>query len=423
MLDINFIRENTEILKKAVLDKGINLDVDKLLEVDQRRRELLVKVEDLRRQRNQAAEKRDVEKGREIKQQLSSLEEQLKGEQEKFDQLMLLVPNIPSPDSPIGPNADSNVELSKWGEIPKFDFETKDHVKLGKLLDIIDLDAGVKVSGFRGYYLKNEGALLHWAILNFAKDRILKNGFKLLVPPSLVHEQVLIGSGHFPFAKDSIYQISNPGKLESGEDITNSIYLTGTSEPSLLAYYLDKTLSEEDLPIKVAALTQCYRSEVGDYGKDTRGLYRVHEFTKVEQVVICKNDLEESEQYFKQMQQLSEQILQDLEIPYHVIATSTGDMGAGKYRMNDIEAWMPGRDKYGETHSNSNLTDWQARRLKLKVKRKNGEDYFAYTLNNTVIASPRILIALLENHQQKDGSVKIPKALVPYTNFSVISPK
>ncbi len=423
MLDINFIRENIEVVKKAVADKAMKLDVDKLITVDSSRRDLVTRVEDLRRQRNEASRARDIEKGKQIKGELDGLEDQLREVEGEFYALMLYVPNIPSPDSPVGPDSDSNVELSKWGEPTKFDFEPKGHIELGKALDIIDFEQGVKVSGFRGYYLKNEAALLHWAILNFAKDKILKSGFKFLVPPTLVHEQVLIGSGHFPFGKENVYQISNPGKLESGEEITNPIYLTGTSEPSILAYYLDKTISEEELPIKVAALTHCYRSEVGDYGRDTRGLYRVHEFTKVEQVIICKPDLNEAEEYFKQMQQLSEELLQELGIPYHVVATSTGDMGAGKFRMNDIEAWMPDRSKYGETHSNSNLTDWQARRLNLKVKNKEGKTAYAYTLNNTVIASPRILIAILENFQQADGSIKIPEVLVPYTGFSQINPK
>lgn len=423
MLDINFVRENSEIVKKAVHEKGVDVDIDLLLKIDQERRDLITKVEELRQQRNLAAKDRNIEKGKEVKEKLDGLEEELRNVEERFNHLILYVPNIPASDAPIGPNSDSNIEISKWGEISKFDFEIKDHVQLGKDLDIVDFEQGVKVSGFRGYYLKNEGAILHWAVLKFALDKIQKSGFKTMVPPTLVHEKVLIGSGHLPFGGENIYQISNPGKLETGEDVKNPLFLTGTSEPSLLSYYLDKTVNETDLPIKICALTHCYRSEVGDYGKDTRGLYRVHEFDKVEQVVICQNSLEESEEIFKEMQQISESILQELEIPYHVLATSTGDMGAGKYRMNDIEAWMPGRGKYGETHSNSNLTDWQARRLNLKFKSSDGKINYCYTLNNTVIASPRILIAIFENFQQADGSIKIPEALVPYTGFAEIRPK
>ncbi|EKD90847.1 MAG: hypothetical protein ACD_30C00079G0002 [uncultured bacterium] len=423
MLDINFIRENTDLVKKAVLDKEIKLDVNELLKLDDRRRELLGKVEDLRAQRNQAAKERNIELGKKVKGELDGLEDELRKVEEKFRELMLLAPNIPAPDAPVGKDAQNNEVIYKWGNKPDFDFEVKDHIELGKNLDILDLEQGAKVSGFRGYYLKNEGAVLHWAILRLAMDRILSHGFSLMVPPTLVHEEVLEGSGHFPFGKENIYQIANPGKLDSGEDIKKPVFLTGTSEPSLLAYFMGKTLSEEDLPVKVAAMTQCYRSEVGDYGKDTRGLYRIHEFTKVEQVVICSADLDESEKLFKEMQEISQKILEDLGIPYQVIATSTGDMGAGKYRMNDIEAWMPGRNKYGETHSNSNLTDWQARRLNIKVRYKNEDIKYVYTLNNTVIASPRILIAILENFQQKDGSIKIPDILIPYTGFSEISSK
>ena len=205
--------------------------------------------------------------------------------------------------------------------------------------------------------------------------------------------------------------------------LKNPLFLAGTSEPALLAYYMDQTLSEDELPIKVCALTQCYRSEVGDYGKDTRGLFRVHEFTKVEQVVICRNDLKESEEWFATMQKISEEGMQELGIPYRIVATSTGEMGAGKYKMNDLETWMPSKENYSETHSNSNLTDWQARRLNLKFKTKDEKTYYCYTLNNTVIASPRILIPILENFQMEDGSVKIPEVLQKYTGFSEITPK
>jgi seryl-tRNA synthetase len=422
MLSISFIRDNLDKVKQAARDKGMEVNLDELIEIDDKRRDLIAKVEALRQERNEAAKGRDIEKGKKVKEQLDGLEDELRVEQERFDHQMLFVPNIPSEDAPIGPNEQSNKEILKWGEIPQFDFEVKDHVEIAKSLHLVGFDTGTKVSGFRGYYLINEGAILHWAILQYAIKKIRDAGFSLMVPPTLVREKVLIGSGHLPFGKDNVYQIANPGKLETGEVDSNPLFLTGTSEPSLLAYYMDDTLTEDELPKKVCAMTQCYRSEVGDYGKDTRGLYRLHEFTKVEQVVICKNDLNEAKEHFNSMQKTSEEILQDLKLPYHIIANSTGDMGAGKYEMRDIEAWMPGRGKYGETHSNSNLTDWQARRLNIKVKDKEGKTSFAYTLNNTVIASPRILIAILENYQQADGSVKVPDVLVPLTGFSEIKP-
>lgn len=423
MLDINFIRNNIDQVKKAVQDKVLEIDVEELLKVDDQRRGLIQRVDELRRKRNEAAEKRDVEAGKAVKQALDGLETKLREIEDRFDRLMLTIPNIPSANTPVGPDSGANLELRKWGELPKFDFEFKDHIELGKDLGIVDLESGARVAGFRGYYLKSEGAVLHRAVLNFALDKIIQAGFNLMVPPTLVHEKVLVGSGHFPFGKENIYQIANPGKLENGEEIKHPLFLTGTSEPSLLAYFMDQTLKEEDLPVKVCAMTNCYRSEVGDYGRDTRGLYRIHEFAKVEQVVITRADLEESEFLFNLMQGISEAVLQELEIPYRVIELSTGDMGAGKFRACDIEAWMPGRGKYGETHSNSNLTDWQSRRLNMRVRTKDGQLYYPHTLNNTAIASPRILIAILENFQQADGSVIVPEVLRAYTNFSKISPK
>src|SRR6266571_6930545 len=324
MLDIKFIRENPSLVQKAAQDKKVDVDIDHLLEVDQKRNELQKSVQSLQEKRNALAKavsgkttQKQIEEGRKIKEHLEKEEPALGAVKEELDMLLARIPNIPASDAPIGPNAQANEEISQWGKIPEFDFPTKDHVELGKLLDIIDLEAGVKTTGFRGYYLKGDGARLHWAILQFALDKITSAGFTLMVPPTLVHEKALFGSGHFPFGKEGIYQIANPGKLESGEAIKNPLYLAGTSEPSLLAYFMDKTLSAKELPQKVCALTSCYRSEVGDYGKDTKGLYRVHEFTKVEQVIVCENDLKISEDYFKEMQQLSESILQELQIPYH----------------------------------------------------------------------------------------------------------
>jgi seryl-tRNA synthetase len=333
---------------------------------------------------------------------------------------MAVVPNIPAEDTPVGPDDASNKIVFKWGELPKFDFEIKDHIELGKNLDIIDLEKGVEVSGFRGYYLKNQAAALHLAVLWHANQTMIKEGFSPLIGPTLVKDFVLAGSGHFPFGKEEIYQIGNPGKLASGEAIEEPVYLTGTSEPSLLAYFSDKTLKEEELPVKVFGFSSCYRSEAGSYGKDAKGLYRLHEFMKVEQVVLCKNDIKESNEWLDKMRQISESILQELKLPYQVVQNSTGDMGAGKYKMYDIETWMPGRGKYSETHSDSSLTDWQARRLNIKYKDSEGKTKFVYTLNNTVLASPRILIAILENYQREDGSVEIPEVLQKYLGFKEI---
>jgi seryl-tRNA synthetase len=332
----------------------------------------------------------------------------------EFTELMYLVPNIPSDDSPVGASDQDNKEVSRWGEITKFDFEPKDHIQLGKDLDLIDTEAGVNTGGFRGYYLKNEAVLLHYAIVWHALNKMREKGFELFIPPTIVREFVLYGSGHFPAGRDEVYVIGNPGKLESGEAAKEPSYLAGTSEPSLLAYHAGEVIAEKKLPIKMCGISQCYRSEIGSYGKDTRGLYRLHEFMKVEQVVICKDNIEESGKWLEEMREISQGILKDLNLPHRVLSICTGDMGAGKYKMYDIEAWMPSRQAFGETNSDSNLTDWQSRRLNMRYKDKEGKMKFPYTLNNTVVAIPRLLIAILENYQQKDGSVAVPEVLQPY---------
>ncbi|MDP3994051.1 MAG: serine--tRNA ligase [Candidatus Doudnabacteria bacterium] len=423
MLDIKFIRENQEAVRKAVKDKGIDLDLDKLLAVDERRRKLTVEIDELRRQRRAIAQSRDIEKGKAAKQKLGALESELEQTEKDFGVLMLVVPNIPSPETPVGVAA-ANKEIYKWGEITKFDFEPKSHAELGKALDVIDFERGAKVSGFRGYFLKNEGVLLQLGVLFYALTKVISRGFTPVVPPVLVREFALVGSGHFPFGKDEVYQIGNLHSLkEQDEGTKDKMYLAGTSEPSLLAYYTDEILDEKDLPIRFCGISACYRSEVGSYGKDTKGLYRVHEFMKVEQVVLCKNDLAETKRWLMELESISKEILQDLRLPYRVIINSTGDQGAGKYEMHDIETWMPSRKAYGETHSNSALTDWQARRLNIRYRDRQGKLHFVHTLNNTAIASPRILIAILENYQQKDGSVQIPDVLQGFVGKKEIKPK
>ena len=434
MLDVNFIRENPEKVKDACKKKGIDLDIDRLLEIDKKRRECLQALEDMRAQKNKA--NKEIQKAtgekeksaiilkmRELDTNSDRLTNDFQELDKEFQRLILSVPNIPSEDVPVGPDDKSNREVEKWGRVPKFNFKIKDHIQLGKDLDLIDTEAGVKTAGFRGYYLKNEAVLLHLALLWYTINRMRKEGFELFVPPTLVREFALIGSGHFPFGYDEVYQIGNPSKLASGEVVKEPLFLAGTAEPSLLAYYSDKILDEKNLPIKMCGISQCYRSEIGSYGKDTRGLYRVHEFTKVEQIVICRADIKESNKWLEEMLRIAREIVKDLKLPHRVVINSTGDMGAGKYKMYDIETWMPSRNAYGETHSDSNLTDWQTRRLNIRYRGKEGKTKFAYALNNTVIASPRILIAILENYQQKDGSVKVPKVLQKYTGFKIVKSK
>lgn len=422
MLDIKFIRENKKLLEKVCQAKNVKLDLDRLLVLDEKRCTLIQQAENMRAEQKKLG-KDDIEKAKELKEKVRPLAEELVDIESAYNDLMYLVPNVYDPATPEAKDDSGNKEIEKWGEPTKFDFKPKSHVELGETLDLIDFERGVKTSGFRGYYLKNEAVLLHFAMLWHALLKMVEKDFTPMLTPTIVREFALVGSGHFPFGKDEVYQIANPGKLADGEMIKDPAYLAGTSEPSLLAYFANSVWVEKDLPIKVCGFSPCYRSEVGSYGKDAKGLYRLHEFMKVEQVVFCRADVEGSNKWLDQMCQYSREILEELKLPYRVLQICTGDMGAGKYKMYDLETWMPSRGAYGETHSDSNLTDWQTRRLNIKYKTKDGEKKFVYALNNTVLASPRILIAVLENYQQKDGSILVPKVLQKYLPFKEIRAK
>ncbi len=447
MLDIKFIRENSDQLKKAIVDKNIDLDLDQLLDIDSERRTLMAETETFQATKNafskeigtmdEAAKKAKLLEMQELDAEHTERKEKLRKVEEEYTRLMYSVPNIPSPESPIGKDDSGNVPWSYWGpetgkvdpkdetkvaEVPpKFNFEIKDHIALGKELDLIDTERGVAVSGFRGYYLKNEAVTLQYGLFQYALEKLRTKGFTLMQTPSLVREFALIGSGHFPAGRGEVYQVGNAAHLE--DETKDPIFLAGTSEPSLIAYYADQILDEKQLPIQLSGISPCYRSEVGSHGKDASGVYRVHEFMKVEQVVICKANQVEGDMWLEKLREISEEILQELKLPYRVLNICTGDMGAGKYKMYDIETWMPARKAYGETHSDSNLTDWQARRLNIRYKDAAGQTKYAYTLNNTAVASPRILIAILENYQQADGSVKVPDILKKYVGVDVISKK
>lgn len=418
MLDINYIRENLEKVKKSVEARKSEVDLDRLLVLDDQRRELTQKVDELRAKRNEqssrwrtgAAKEKNIEAGKQIKEELKVLEKQLNEVEEEWKKLMFQVPNILLDEVPIG-DASKNAGIRKEGEVPKFKFRVKDHIELGKSLDIIDFDRGVKVGGFRGYFLKQEGARLHWAILNFALDHISQKGFQVIVPPVIDKGFVLTGAGHFPWGEEDTYKV--------GEDE----YLVGTAEMPLMAMHQGETFEVKDLPKKYVALSPCFRTEIGSYGKDTKGLYRVHEFYKVEQVILCESDEKETLGFFEDLQDNAEGILQELGLPYQVVCLSSQEMGKKSALTYDIETWMPGRESYGETHSNSICLDFQTRRLKIKYRDADGQTKFCYALNNTAIASPRILIAILENFQQENGSIKIPEVLQKYTGFSEIKPK
>jgi len=422
MMDIKFIRENPDKMKEVCKVKNINFDIDLLLSIDKERRDLIQKSDDLRCSQKKLG-KEDREKAKEIKIEYKEAKSKLKEIEEKYEKMMLLVPNVPSDDTPIGTDEKGNKEVYKWGKIPEFNFEIKDHAKIGEDLDLISFKEGVKVSGFRGYFIRNEAVLIQMAIINHALKKMASKGFDLMITPTLVKEFVLTGSGHFPEGKEDIYQVANPGKLADGKLIEDPLFLTGTSEPPLLAYFSDRIFEEKDLPIKACGFSQCYRSEIGSYGKDTKGLYRLHEFMKVEHIVLCKNDNNESDKWLDEMVKNSREMLEDLELPHRVIQICTGDMGGGKRKMYDVETWMPSRNSYSETHSASNMSDWQPRRLNIRYRDSEGEIKYVHALNDTVIALPRILIPILENYQQKDGSIKIPKVLKQYLGFDKISKK
>jgi len=416
MLDIKFIREHTEQVRLAAQNKGVNFDVDRLLAVDARRRELMQKSETVRAEQKRT---QDRELGTKLKNEFKELETQLQTAEVEFSALMVQVPNIPSEDTPIGKTAEENVEVYRHGKIPEFKFIPKDHVELARALDIIDFERGAKVAGYRGYYLKGAGAQLAMALMQFAFNKMIKRGYQPMLPPTLVKSFPLFGSGYFKGTEydpevDEIYQVASADREASGEASKEKKFLIGTAEPVLLAYYSGETLKEEELPIRIAGFSQCYRSEIGSYGKDTKGLYRVHEFMKVEQVVIAPADLAASDKLQQEMVGITRELHEDLELPFRQIQICTGDMGLGKYKMFDTEVWLPGTKRWAETGSASNFTDWQARRLNVKYIDKNGEKKFAYLLNNTALPTPRPLIGILENFQTESGTVKIPKVLRDY---------
>jgi seryl-tRNA synthetase len=433
MLDIKFIRENAEVIKEVAKNKNIDLDIDQLLKLDKDRLLQLQDIEELLAEKNklndlipsaQGDEKTAVlEQAKSVKEKLAQAQPEFEKIKEQFEAMMISVPNLISADTPIGKNEDENVEIEKTGEIPNFNFEVKDHIQIGKDLDILDLEKGAKVAGYRGYYVKNEGVSLMMALMMYALNKMIEKGFSPMIPPTLVKGNALFGTGYFKGKEydsevDEVYEVASgdpsaaeAGKEQDGKSSKEKKFLVGTAEPSLLAYFSDEVLKEQQLPIKVAGYSQCYRSEIGSYGKDTKGLYRVHEFMKVEQVVLMAADIEESIKMHDAMLEMSKEIHAELGLPYRVLKICSGDMSAGKFRAFDIEAWMPSRGAYGETGSASNFLDWQARRLNVKYVDKNGEKKHVFMLNNTVLPSPRPFIAILENFQQADGSVVIPEVL------------
>lgn len=413
MLDINFIKNNLSIVKEAAKNKNLQIDFEKLLMLDEERRKLIKQTDELRQKKNEASKKIPKLSGDEkmtllnemkkVSEKQEKLDAKLKKIIAQIDKILLDVPMVPSVKTPIGADESANVEIKKVGEIPLFDFSLKDHVQLGKELDIIDIERGVKIAGSRSYILKGDGARYEAALLKYAIDFISRKNYTLMQVPVIVDEFALFGTGYFPGNEEQIYAIEKDKK-----------YLVGTSEVSIGAYHANEILDIQTLPRKYSGISTCFRREAGTYGKDTTGLYRVHQFNKIEQFIICENDDQVSDKMFEELLTNVEEFLQSLKLPYRILNVCTGDMGKGKYYMNDIECWMPSRNKYGETHSCSNLHDFQARRLNLRYKDKNGKIHFCHTLNNTLVATPRILIALWELNQTKQGEIIIPEVLRPY---------
>lgn len=430
MLDIKYIRENSEKLKEAIKNKNIDLNVDELLEVDKKRVLYLQYIEELQAEKNKLNElmkkaddneRKDlIEQGKVVKDKLAKAEPEYQEIKKEFENLMVEVPVSPSPESPIGKDETDNEPIyNDRVKIPEFDFPIKDHIQLGKELDILDFERGTKVSGYRGYYVKNEGVSLMMGMMMYAISKMVSKGYAPMIVPTLVKEFALFGSGYFKGTEydseiDEIYQVATSDKEADGKTSKDRKFLVGTAEPSLLAYYSGEVLKEEDLPMRLCGYSPCYRSEIGSYGKDTKGLYRVHEFMKVEQVILAKADTEESDKLQQEMVGISKEMHEELGLPYRQLKICTGDMSAGKYKMFDIEAWIPSRNAYGETGSASNFLDWQARRLNVKYADKDGNKKYVYMLNNTALASPRTFISIIENYQQADGSVKIPEVLKKY---------
>jgi len=435
MLDIKFVRENPDAVKRGAELKNMKVDVDRLLTLDAQRRAAQTKLQELTTEQNKLskelgplmgqlkkesdpAKKAEIEKKIEaakarpiaIKAEKEALEAQMKDVEPQIEALMLTLPLPPDDDVPVGRSSEDNVEILKWGEPRKFDFEPKSHVELAKTLGLFDTERGVKLAGSRSYVLTGAGTLLHQAVLRMAQDfMVFEQGFTPMSIPVLVREQAMYGTGFFPAGREQAYRVGEIS--EAGEDVR---FLTGTGEVGLTAFHMDEILNEADLPRKYVTVSTCFRREAGTYGKDTTGIYRIHQFDKVEQVVICKNDKEESKAWHRKMLSFSEAMLQRMKLPYRLLQCCTGDLGVKNASMIDVETWMPSRNGYGETHSASRLYDFQARRCNLRYKTADGKTLFCHTLNNTVIASPRILIPIIENYQNADGSVTVPEVLRPY---------
>lgn len=419
MLDINFIRDNKELVKEGARKKRIDFDIDRLISLDDKRRETLRLVEEKRAKQNKATQEiarsenptgqaKAISEMKVLKAELQKEEEKLRKIMEEWQKIMLDVPNIPDMSVPEGNGEEDNVTIKEWGEKPNFSFEPKDHIELMKNLGMVDFERGVKVHGFRGYFLKDDGALLSWAIWNYAQDFFLKKNFTPFIAPAIVNKELLYGTGHLPGDADDLFE------TQDGQ------YLSGTAEIPMMAYHSEEILKKEELPKRYLAFSPCYRREAGSHGKDTKGLIRVHEFYKFEQLILCVADHTESEKFHEELNRNTEEFIESLGIPYRQISISTGDLKKAHVKSYDTELWVPVENTYREIASASYYHDYQTRRFNIRYNDGEKRQY-VHSLNATAIPTPRILVSLIENFQQEDGSIKVPEVLQKYLGKDVIS--
>ena len=420
MLDIKFIRENLDIVKAAATKKHSTVDLERLIAVDDSRKELQQTYDALRAKQNEVGEAitkltdeeeraKLIMEMKKVKEDIQQGDEKLKEVMKEWQALMLQVPNIPDMTVPDGDSDADNVEHKVWGEKTTFPFKAKDHTEIMTNLGMVDFERGAKVHGFRGYYLIGEGARLSWAIWNYAQDFFTAKGFVPMLPPAIVRKENLYGTGHLPNDADDVYRTQD-------ED-----YLIGTAEVSVMGYYSGEVLSKDQLPVKFLGFSPCYRREAGSHGKDVRGLIRVHEFFKLEQVMLCEASHEESVRWHEWLNRNTEEFIESLKIPYHTVINCGGDIGQGQVKKYDIELWVPGEGRYREISSASYFHDFQTRRFNIRYKDTDGKVRYAHSLNCTAIPTPRILVSLVENYQQEDGSIALPEVLRPYMQKDTIS--
>jgi seryl-tRNA synthetase len=418
MLDIHFIRENPDLVKEGARKKRVEVDIDRLLQLDNERKALKQEIEGKRAEQNRMSQTIALAKGEErekllegmrhFKRGMEEAEEKLKGVMEEWQRLMLAVPNIPDISVPEGESDADNKEVKKWGEPTQFSFQPKGHVELMTALGMADFERGAKVAGFRGYFLKGDGVLLANAVWQLALKHFAGKGLSPLIVPSLVRREAFMGTGYLPQGEEDLY------KTQDGE------YLAGTAEVATMGYHMDEVVELKDLPIKYLSFSPCFRREAGAHSKDVKGLIRVHEFYKWEQVILCEASHEESVRLHEELNRNTEEFIELLNIPYHTVVNCGGDLGLGQVKKYDVELWVPGERKYREISSASYFHDFQTRRLNTRYRDAEGNMQFTHSMNSTAIPTPRILVSIVENYQQEDGSIKVPEALVLYVGKEII---